>query len=377
MSVEDAYFCFGSSSSSDDDSTKCSTDSATFKTDEELKNFEGNKLRESNNHRRLVADKMRHGLPICSPDFEVFPTANGRGLGLRALRNYAVGDEIMREHAVLRVPNQQAASTREEAQEKHAIAVQQAFDLLSSETQAAVLNLSNNCSQDHTAEEVGVYETNSFLLESSGNAAQYDQDYGGLFLTVARINHSCCPNAQHFWRHDLQKTIIHAVQEIEMGDEILICYGPADCQITADRRSYLEERLSFACNCRMCVEGNNFAGDDRMKELSRLLHDIRDQLPLLGNGGKKIDTDAKAIIDSVERCVELLSLQNLDAASGTMKAVLRYGYQAASAWTSTGNRELERSYLDKLLEVVGTGEGLGSPNYHEVEHMLRDIEARG
>jgi hypothetical protein len=369
MSTEGAFSCFGSS---DDDSSDSRTSHSHNRNDETRDELQGSNLRERNNHRRLVAEKMRHGLPMRNPDFEVFQTTNNRGFGLRALRQYSVGDEIMREHAVMRVPNQQAAGSREEAQEKHGLAVHRAFALLSLETQAAVMTLSNNCNLGATALEmqVGVYQTNSFLL-GSGDSCQYDQDYGGLFLTVARINHSCRPNAQHFWRHDLQKTLISAVQDIEIGDEILTCYGPSDCQKTADRRLYLEERMLFSCHCKMCIEGNDLGGDDRMDELNRLQEDMRDKLALLGNVDGNMEKEASAVIDLVDRCIALLRLQGLEAASGAMKSVLRCGYQASSARNTLNDEELARSYLERLLLVVGAGEGRGSPNYLEIEQMIR------
>ena len=366
MSSEDAFACFGCSD--DEDSSYAHSSHG----DHHHHEMQGSELREGNNHRRLVAETMRHGLPLCNPDFEVFQTKDNRGSGLRALRQYSVGDEIMREHAVMRVPNQQVAGSREEAQEKHGKAVQHAFSLLSPETQAAVLSLSNSHNQGATDLEaqVGVYQTNSFML-GSGASSRYDEDYGGLFLTVSRINHSCRPNAQHYWRHDLQKTLISAVQQIEIGDEILTCYGPSDCQSTSDRRLYLEERMFFSCHCTMCLEGNDQGGDDRMDELNRLQQDMQEQLAMLGIMEGDIDLKANVVIDSVERCMVLLQRQGLAVASGAMKSVLRCGYQAASA---RSDEELAPSYLEKLLRVVGIGEGLGSPNYLEIEQMIKDLK---
>jgi len=367
MSTEDAFACFGCSDD-DDDSSYVSRSQG----DNRHHEMQGSELREGNNHRRLVAATMRHGLPLCNPDFEVFETKDNRGYGLRALRQYSVGDEIMREHAVIRVPNQQVAGSREEAQEKHGKAVQQAFALLSPATQAAVLSLSNSHNQGATDLEaqVGIYQTNSFML-GSGASSRYDEDYGGLFLTVSRINHSCRPNAQHYWRHDLQKTLISAVQQIEIGDEILTCYGPSDCQRTSDRRLYLEERMLFSCHCTMCLEGNDQGGDDRMDELNRLQEDMQEQLALLGIMDGDVALKANVVIDSVERCMVLLQIQGLAVASGAMKSVLRCGYQAASA---TSDEKLAPSYLERLLRVVGIGEGLGSPNYLEIEQMIKDLQ---
>lgn len=127
--------------------------------------------------------------------------------------------------------------------------------------------------------------------------------------------------------------------------------------------------MLFSCHCKMCTEGNDLGGDDRMDELNRLQEDMRDKLALLGNVDGNVEKEASAIIDLVDRCIVLLRRQGLEAASGAMKSVLRCGYQAASARGTDG--ELARSYLERLLLVVGAGEGRGSPNYLEIEQMIR------
>lgn len=365
MTESDAFECFGNS---DDDSLSYE-DNLTGETQSgslEGPQSKGRVLREQNNQRRFVAERMRCALPIDSPDFEVFETANNRGIGVRALRKYGIGDEIMREHAVMRVPNQQVAASEEEANEKHSQAIQRAFEVLSPETQTAVLDLSNSCNSGAT--EVGVYQTNSFLL-GSGDDNDFDHNNSGLFLTVARINHSCRPNVLHFWRPDLQQTFIHAVHEIEIGEEMLTCYGPSECQATRQRQDYLQDRLLFLCQCNMCLEGNTNGSDDRMKAINNLQNEIKDQLALIGNMEADVDATVNHIVECVESCRRLLQDQGIGVASGTLKSILRCGYQAVCLMKED-DEKLALSYLRDLHTATLVGEGKGSPNYLEIEDMM-------
>ena len=401
-------------------------------------------LVEHANKRQMAADSAaeahRNRRPLSSPDFEVFDTVEDtgsssnnnnnnnnnnteatRGMGLRSRRKYSCGDEILREHAVMRVPNQQAASSREEAEAMHSIAVQQSFDRLSPETQQFVLKLSNSYNNNNNSDNkkadtstevslaqqiVGVYQTNSFLLgggrnssddagETNGNRRNtynFDQNNGGLFLTIARINHSCRPNANHIWRADLQMTLIFATRDIEEGEEFSITYGPSgECLDAAGRRAYLEERFSFECGCEMCEESSNpdDNGDTRMKELNSRQQEIS---LLLATAAATTATDteeggggaAEEVLESVERCLTLLREQGFGTSSGAyVKQILHYGYQACLLLRrdSRGcmleeSERKARSYLNQELVATRNGEGDGSPNTRKILDMLDTIPVR-
>ena len=388
-------------------------------------------LVEDANKRQIAADSAaeahRHRRPLSSPDFEVFDTEKDtgnnnsdsgvnteavRGMGLRSQRTYTCGDEILREHAVMRIPNQQAASSREEADAMHSLAVQQSFDRLSPETKQCVLQLSNsynNNTADPSAELslaeqiVGVYQTNSFLLgggrnshddggdDTNGNGGtfHFDQNNGGLFLTIARINHSCRPNANHIWRADLQKTLIFATRDIEAGEEISITYGPSgECLDTAERRAYLKERFSFECGCEMCAESSNPQdhGDKNMNELNSRQQEI--SLLLATAAATNTETGgegaAEEVVGSVERCLTILREQGFGTRSGAyVKQILHYGYQACLLLRrdSRGcmleeSERRARSYLNQELVATINGEGIGSSNALKVQDMIDAIPVR-
>jgi hypothetical protein len=298
---------------------------------------------------------------VCSLDFEVFeadPESANRGMGIRALRAFSPGDEIMREAAVLRVPSQMAASSREEADAMHVRSVQAAFDALPATKQQAVMSLSS-CGQWLQADggvrtPHGIYQTNSFLLRGQGDA----QD-GALFLAIARINHSCRPNVNHIWRWDLQKTLVFASRDIAIGDELLTTYGPSECLDTKGRREYLEESFSFKCRCEMCLEGNTIGGDDVMNQL----HELHASIPDLVQKGKH-----QVAIDNIESCVVLLQKQGIGGGVFT-KPLFKYGYQVALMGLK--DRRLARQYLVKELNAVIQSEGVGCPDAVRLDQMLR------
>ncbi|KAL3898159.1 MAG: hypothetical protein SGARI_006743 [Bacillariaceae sp.] len=260
----------------------------------------------------------------------------------------------------MRVPNHHAATSYEAAQRLHAFAVQREFHGLHPATQHAVTQLfcvgdDDNDNNDNTTrrEVVDVYQTNSFQLPN--------ETEGGLFLTLARLNHSCRPNSNHIWRPDLQQTLLFATKDIAIGDEIFTTYGPAECLDTEGRQNYLKSRFFFDCQCSMCQEGDQSGGDARMVELNALQEDIS----LLAQSGQP-----KAAIEAVERCRGLLKEQGIG--SGVfVKAVLHLGYQVSLVGLE--DQAMAKSYLDQELVATNMCEGVGSPNSIKIEKLLQDM----
>ena len=263
----------------------------------------------------------------------------------------------MRETAVLRVPSQMAASSREEADAMHVRSVQAAFDALPATKQSAVMSLTS-CGQWLEADggvrtPHGIYQTNSYLLRGQGDA----QD-GALFLAVARINHSCRPNVNHIWRWDLQKTLVFASRDIAIGEELLTTYGPSECLDTNGRRAFLKDSFSFECKCEMCMEANTKGGDDIMNQL----HDLHASIPELVHKGQH-----HAAIDNIDTCIKLLQIQGIGSGVFT-KPLFKYGYQVALMGLK--DRRLARQYLTEELNAVVQSEGVGCPDAVRLHQML-------
>jgi hypothetical protein len=73
------------------------------------------------------------------------------------------------------------------------------IEKLSEEQQNAFFEMSNMYPECDTA--AGIYMTNSFDMTSSEEVGEGEEGEGegggcGMYLAIARLNHSCCPNAQ-------------------------------------------------------------------------------------------------------------------------------------------------------------------------------------
>ncbi|KAL7536532.1 hypothetical protein ACHAXR_009276 [Thalassiosira sp. AJA248-18] len=346
---DDPFACFGDSSGGSDDDSNNNADASAVENLEEA-----HRLKEKSN-----AGPIMH-TDITSDSFEVFNAGPFSGKGLRATVAYTCGDEIMRESAVMRIPNQQSASSLETAEVLHQNAIQKSFNSLHPATKVSFMELSS-CNEDGVDGEVktpwGVYDTNSFLLGKDA--------CGGLFLTIARINHSCRPNVNHFWSTNLQQTLIFATRDIKLGEELCTTYGPSECMVTEGRRNYLSSRFSFECMCEMCLEGNTNGGDERMVEIQSLQEEISLFSPVRLTAGK-----AAAALDSIRRCLALMEEQGIGGGVFT-KSIFHHGYDICHA---TGDNEGAIEYLLKELIAVRHSEGDSCARAIEIEHVLTRLQ---
>ena len=287
--------------------------------------------------------------------FKMYATP-GSGQGLRAIVSYKRGDEIMRERAAMRISNTQPATSREAAVQLHRNEIQRAYNRLHESSQKSIMALSS-CREDGTDASrtpQGVYDTNSFCLENESK--------GGLFLTIARLNHSCRPNVTHFWSPHLQQKLIFAARDIDIGEELFTIYGPGSCMATKERREYLHERFSFECNCEMCREGNANGGDERMMEIQNLQEDIA----LQSSSGLVSKINAEGQLASVTKCLALMKDQGLGGGAFT-KSLLHQGFEICHA---AGDYDGAREYLNNELTAVRDSEGVNSSKAIEIKETL-------
>jgi hypothetical protein len=298
--------------------------------------------------------------PTCSKFFEIFESNElDGGKGLRATSFIKAGQEISRESSVLRCPNGHPARTEEEAKELHKQCVSEKFAQLSAKLQRAVLDLSSwdkqNDTNDGQANTYGLYQTNSLRLTGK------DDKDGALFLTMCRINHSCRPNVNYFWRGDLQKLVVVALSDIQVGQELYGSYGPSELMDTAGRREHLLKEFGFYCMCSMCVAADTDGGDadSRMREADRLCNQVR---PFVSRG------EHVEAIDAIEKCLDLLIEQNIGQGVGARQLLTIMGYQVALMGLK--DKELARNYLEREFQLAKVCEGAGSPGALKIRKKL-------
>ncbi|KAI6841288.1 hypothetical protein KC340_g2528 [Hortaea werneckii] len=159
---------------------------------------------------------------------------------------------------------------------------------LSKEGQRAFLSLHNNNPGS---------DPFSNIIRSNGYPLGPSSDIGGIFPLVARINHSCLPNAQHAWSDKHQKMLVHAVRNIEPGCELTLSYiagGPS-----TERRKNIKTYFGFDCACELCslAPEARKVSDERLQKAQKLDEAIGDP--------KRVRyTPDRALAD----CRELLSI---------------------------------------------------------------------
>ncbi|KAF1970498.1 SET domain-containing protein, partial [Bimuria novae-zelandiae CBS 107.79] len=115
-------------------------------------------------------------------------------------------------------------------------------------------------------------------MKAASSSAAYEL---ALFPVIARINHSCLPNAQANY-HPLHRTFnVHATRDIPAGEEVSINYLPEVGQLQGQRVAKLEEGYGFTCNCPACDLSTNAGkeGEQSRKETRDSMKETRADMP--------------------------------------------------------------------------------------------------
>ncbi|KAK5678152.1 hypothetical protein LTS10_009322 [Elasticomyces elasticus] len=110
------------------------------------------------------------------------------------------------------------------------------------------------------------------IIRSNGYPPGPSSDIGGIFPAVARINHSCLPNAQHVYNPKIGRMQVHVLLPIASGDEITLSYttgGPSDVM-----QRMLKDYFGFSCTCELCsLPSPKLAESDKRLRRARELDD--------------------------------------------------------------------------------------------------------
>ncbi|PUU75000.1 hypothetical protein B9Z19DRAFT_1067790 [Tuber borchii] len=195
-----------------------------------------------------------------SPYLYSFTHVPGKGMGIVA--NYYIrrGTRIISDAPLFKIPNytsDPAAVTTHVTKELKG---------KSKDEQRMFLSLFNAYPKDYMPF-YGITKTNALPLGP-------DSEHAGLFLTVARLNHSCSPNASHAWNSNTGTETIHAIRDILRGEEVTICYIGSDksCRDREGRRKELAAVFKFECHCTVCdlAPEQSLASDKRRAEIEKL-----------------------------------------------------------------------------------------------------------
>ncbi|KDE06233.1 hypothetical protein MVLG_03392 [Microbotryum lychnidis-dioicae p1A1 Lamole] len=221
-----------------------------------------------------------------TPPWTVLPTSSGSGYGAFASSSLTLGQLLIAERPLCIWP--QGLSEQE---------AQKLFDRLTDDKKKVYLSLAGEVSKegdgDGPRDRVrAVRTTNGFgieLPESGGIVV------GMVFPKIARINHSCRPNAAQAMNFRTLRMEVYPLTSIAPSSEITIEYLPLITQSRTQRQKTLQSSFGFSsCLCPLCTSSpqETEASDLRRAELSRLAKEVK-------QGGRT--GDRKGTIKRLER----------------------------------------------------------------------------
>ncbi|PGH23044.1 hypothetical protein AJ80_02817 [Polytolypa hystricis UAMH7299] len=252
----------------------------------------------------------------------------GRGMGCVATSKIPRGTRILAEAPLLIIPKVTTDIKAVEA------VIMQGLKGLTRDQQRSFFELANihkrSCSPL-----IGITRTNAMPFGSAG-------EEGGIFPRAARINHSCNPNSQNRWNHNLGKLTIHAFKDIEVGEEITIAYVDGAMNF-GDRQLALEEAFGFHCSCELCSlpEEESEKRDSRVQEMLQLDS-------LLGDGRRTMSKPLACLRDAYT----IFQMLNVEGISGS---------------------RIARVYNDALQIVIAHGDQARAKVFAEKAHAARVI----
>lgn len=195
-------------------------------------------------------------------DIEVRSAGEGRGMGMFALRNFHPGDTILAERCAIHVSEEVFIGS---GRPFYTSIIEQ-FSRCKPTIQAAILEL-------HASElnmtSPGLSSIDKEVLKRwKGNFFKIKNKGCGLFITTARINHSCLSNCQRFFVNDHGLLVVSACREIAVGEELSISYTTKGYDKGQDFfQEYSKRSWGFVCICPSCVNPVIFSKISHFKQM--------------------------------------------------------------------------------------------------------------
>ncbi|KAF9474370.1 SET domain-containing protein [Pholiota conissans] len=320
------------------------------------------------------------------PLYEVKTTPN-MGLGTFAKRDIKAGELVFAERPlsgipadtnILRFPTPGVPSMlvkRKVLQKEAEKMIEASVDRMSPENQAALKALANIHTGDGTPQFIGLYYSNSFLVDSvydgpEQSAADVDvaSKYSFVGKNISRINHrqvievppdlyfifivfsrSCLPNVIRHFDLEAFAFTVRATNDIKAGEQLFISYCITEVSV-AERRTELAQ-YDFVCECRVCIdatpESDKFRGEfhDRIHEYGH---------KIMAHGSETDDTwptddELRELVQFQEKCVK----EGLD----DRPIYMIFLYVMANAYMKKGNttKAEEMALAWKVQRNVFTG----------------------
>jgi hypothetical protein len=208
---------------------------------------------------------------------------------------------------------------------------------------------------------------------------------------AAMLNHSCVPNAYATFEDDIQELTVHALRDINYGEEICISYLegaalfqpalPQPGSSRATRREFLQIQRGFDCLCEACLEVSEWVADqyqlndhpsERLRaELCDLITEYRRRDSQLWKKWSRVNSHGLEP-DSIRYLVKI--------ATGIVELIEQLGltsiehlewYEAIAKWErSLEDEEAAAEWQGKIRDIVHMCLGRDS---RDSKHLLRKV----
>ncbi|KAK6331603.1 hypothetical protein TWF718_002152 [Orbilia javanica] len=214
-----------------------------------------------------------------------------------------------------------------------------------------------------------IYETNRFTCKSlDGNTKSL-----GIFPQSARLNHSCSPNVFHRYNPVINRLTVHALRDIEKGEELFTSYIDI-CHPTVVRRHILKH-WGFRCRCSACDSPDDDE-DYRRKRIEDLLAKIKkSETKRLKNESKWTAKEYQRSLGTVIKCIRLLQKEGMEE-TDTLGVVYTEGVKLA---VKVGEEENAVEWAEKVVEIERKCLGEDSKEFvaaGELLEMARGVGAK-
>lgn len=159
-------------------------------------------------------------------------------------------------------------------------------------------------SRGNILEAAAIFGTNSVAMGEGG-------EYGsGVFEHYSRINHACNPNVHNSYNPTMKKLTVHAVRQINKGEEIVTSYIAATCR-TRQQRQQLLGNWGIECGCKCCIGPRAAESESRRSKMFEMdqqlaLYDKKIRLP-----GFRTPSSPRAALEVCEELLELYRSESI------------------------------------------------------------------
>ncbi|GAA5982035.1 hypothetical protein JCM11641_004304 [Rhodosporidiobolus odoratus] len=208
------------------------------------------------------------------PPWYIKSSPNGEGLGAFASRDLSIGQLLIAERPLCIWPNGLSAPQ-----------AQDLFNQMSDKQKKVFMELTDGGAETRKEyselDEVRVRRAcNGFSLPILGVEEMEGRTAGFVFPRIARVNHSCAPNAAQVMNWSTLRLELYSITPTARDTELTIEYLPSLLLLThSERQTALKTSFGFSrCLCPVCTAppAEIERSDERRREIKRLVGGLRE-----------------------------------------------------------------------------------------------------